>query len=186
MNADKELRLSTCLSECFTEISGEEPFCSFYKKIRSLFDSKGQLVELRSNYSSGLAWPRNAGVYVIWELNKKEVLYIGMTGKFDKSGNLQVGSGLSGRSARTVPYCFSMNGPFADHFEFNAKTNNPEKIKKVEIGERYNKRVPLKDLYIDCFIVSREGRVAPSFLEATLLQLHLEQFNCLPVANNAF
>ena len=127
-------------------------------------------------------------MYVVWKtIDQKvdEVLYIGMTGRFTGEGAINPNAWLSKRQMRWHPYCFTKEGPYENHFEFGPKFS-VDKIKLQEPQDRYESREHYSNLRIDCFVFSFASKAAPAALESMFLQMYLEQFQRLPVANNSF
>lgn len=115
-----------------------------------------------------------------------EIIYVGMTGKFDVNGKLSQETSLKKRVYRTIPYNFTRNKTGLDYFQYGANASTDAEIRKLAPGKRYKNCVELSDLLIDCFIVDRNGLDAPAFLEAAILQAYLLNYSKLPAANNAF
>lgn len=173
--SDKNLRLLEVLRTCLQAPFGAAPFDDLYQRLSETFDS--QAISLEADVARNLKWPKNAGVYAVWEREPNgKLLYVGMTGKFTTLGQLSPKQGLHDRKARWDPYRFQES---LFEFGFIKDKNDPN-------ARNYKYSKPLKTLRIDCFIVNREGIAAPAFLEAILLQAHLEQFKKLPQGNNAF
>lgn len=138
------------------------------------------------------AWPSGRGVYVVrWARASsflESILYIGMTGKLTKKeqGIESSGSGFAGRIDRYTPYCYSSTGRFSDHFEFGPMAAG-DSVLELPRERRYEHHVPLSETITDCFLLHGvEREVAPSFLEAILLQMYFRQMATLPAGNNAF
>ena len=93
-------------------------------------------------------------------------------------------NGFRSRATRYHPYSFTREGTYKDYFEF-APLHSLSQIKQAPPEDRYAEHVPIKDLSIDCFVLGRESRIAPAFLEALLLQYYIEFEGRLPMANNA-
>lgn len=158
---------------------------SFTQVISDLTGAKNvQLVRIAEERSAALAncWPKTPGVYVVSYLKNPEnqVLYIGMAGSVKADGNLNK-SLLSGRMQRWTPYSFSFK---QDHFSYSPIwKGSGRELRNVA---DYHYHVPLKQVVIDCFSVADHRSLAPSFLEALLLQKYLAEHGCLPPANRIF
>ena len=157
------------------------PFETYYKSAKDIFVSNGHFHELTSTTCKGLIWPKNHGVYVVWQIKPTvEVLYIGMTGKFSQAG-IMSGPGLNARTVRWTPYCFDMT---ANTFCFGPNPVNGQNSLKQQQKAGYRHRVSVSDIRIECFEYFTTHRMAPAFLEALLLQGYLMQHGKLPLANN--
>ena len=166
-------------------------FIASYKNLCDEFSKSNRLltVEGMGHSCSDLPWPDGVGVYVVRQ-NPDQVIYIGMTGKFKRESDGAAvlddnKNGFRSRATRYHPYSFTREGTYKDHFEF-APLHPLAEIKEAPPKERYAEHFPIKDLSIDCFVLGRESRIAPAFLEALLLQYYIEFEGRLPVANNAF
>lgn len=169
----------------------KQGFGEFYRNLIERFKGLGCYCLVKGQKVEDLIWPENFGVYVVRrgigdsDDNAREILYVGMTGKFKRDGLLPKNGGLKAREVRTSPYCFTNSGPYKDYFEFAPKVS-VEDLNKIQDADRYGERCKLVDLEIDCFLVERSGDNAPAFLEAFILQVYLKCFKKLPKANNAF
>ena len=95
-----------------------------------------------------------------------------------------MGSGsLRGRLHRWTPYSFQKEGPFVDCFEYGP--NFPvNELKKQGYPERYQKRVPIAEIKIECLSTGGiEKQVAPAFVETLLLANFVASLGYLPPAN---
>ena len=158
--------------------------CSLFKDI-SAFDS------IKGNTYKDLEWPKGVGVYAIWKISlniEEALIYIGMTGKINQQVNgeaklFDAENGFSKRALRYHPYSFTQKGSYKDYFEYEPK-HSLKTIKKAPLEDRYAVHVPLKDIKVDCFQIPERLKLAPSFLEALLLQSYFSSYNSLPIANN--
>lgn len=167
---------------------------SGYEKLVRVLAQAGRFQRIEATTALGVAaaWPSGYGVYVVRKARVESVLesilYVGMTGKLARKGQGIVlgGSGFAGRIDRYTPYCFTSEGPFCDHFEFGPRASG-DRVLELPAAGRYQHRFPLADIITDCFLLTGvEREVAPSFLEAILLQVYFRQTATLPVGNNAF
>ena len=153
-------------------------------------DQLGRYYQLNSRTVNGLQWPKDLGVYVVKMKRKPEnpcdeIVYVGMTGKFDNFGKLPQGLGLAKMVYRIIPYSFTAVKSGNDLFEFGPNADLKH-LMELSPNARYSNQINLADLTVDCFTVDRQGFDAPAFLEAAILQAYLLSFNRLPPANNAF
>jgi hypothetical protein len=187
IQSNPNLDLIDVVCKCRPEPTCTNRFKCFYEKFRSEMAKIDHYSKVCAEKVNELNWPQNFGVYAIWQTGPSDkLIYVGMTGKFSPDGRLGVTEGLSGRWQRTMPYCFTRTGDYANHFEFAPRAKSVKGLAKLQRDKRYDKRVPLDTLYIDCFIVNRKGLAAPAFLEAVILQFYLQSHGKLPEANNAF
>lgn len=161
--------------------------------IREFFQQAGRLHLLRGGQVwDANQWPQGFGVYLVWRVqpeNQRQLLYIGKAGKYrrvdEKEAELNGGT-LAHRLGRWTPYCFQREGPFANHFEYgpNAGVNQ---IQAMPHQDRYQQHVPAAQIEVECYCLSRwERYLAPSLLEALLLQGCMAENGYLPPANNEF
>ena len=161
--------------------------------IREFFQQAGHLHLLRGGQVwDANQWPQGFGVYLVWRVqpeNQRQLLYIGKAGKYrrvdEKEAELNGGT-LAHRLGRWTPYCFQREGPFANHFEYgpNAGVNQ---IQAMPHQDRYQQHVPAAQIEVECYCLSRwERYLAPSLLEALLLQGCMAENGYLPPANNEF
>ena len=166
-----------------------------YQSIVDFFTRANRFLRIaaETQIQVSLLWPDGVGVYVVRlkdpDSRWGSVLYVGMTGKIKKNrlGQLVAGgSGFQGRKERYTPYCYTSVGRYADHFEFGPNASG-DAVLELNLEERYQDRHPLNDIVTDCFILTGvETHIAPSFLEALLLQTFISQQRSLPPGNNAF
>ena len=179
--------LEVCLKQ------NELDFDNVYKSCCNIFNDNNALFSISGDKYEELEkqWPRGVGVYAVWRVsseNNDELLYIGMTGKIKKNFEsntklLEPENGFSKRALRYHPYSFTKNGPNKNHFEYGPKFPI-QKIKKVHPEKRYSSKIPLCNIRVDCFKISDHLKLAPSFLEALLLQEYFNKYNFLPKGNN--
>lgn len=128
-------------------------------------------------------WPKEAGVYVIRRAKSEgPAIYVGMVGRLGEKGRLVTKSGLNKRVYRWTPYFFDAKEKY---FRYGPRCSS-SKSKTEHLKAGYNSKIPFKDLEVDCLSINAKDRVAPAAIEAVLLQAHLEQFDCLPLANRQF
>lgn len=162
----------------------EFPFDSIFEITKKIYSSKGGFKSIRSSTCKSINWPKNPGVYVIRDIcgDGDQVIYIGMTGKFETNGNFKGKQGLSHRKTRWNPYRFDdLENMFQyrpNYERFESKNSAPK--------EGYEKNIDIDQIEIDCFIFERNEKLAPTFLESLLLQSYLLQYEKLPPANNSF
>jgi hypothetical protein len=111
-----------------------------------------------------------------------------MTGKMARGeeGVVPGGSGFAGRLGRHTPYAYTAKGTYCDHFEFGPNAAG-DKVLGLPPEGRYRHRFPLREIVTDCFLLTGiEREIAPSFLEAMLLQIYFRQMAALPLGNNEF
>jgi hypothetical protein len=160
----------------------DNPFETYYASAKSYFENRNMFYELSGEQSSGLDWPNNPGVYIVWhksEINTN-VLYIGMTGKFKNGEKMSANQGLKGRRNRWTPYRFTEMA-----FLYDPKYEKCESRNK-QPNNGYANSVAINEIRVDCFVYDTDCRMAPAFLEALLLQGYLMQYGGLPKANNEF
>jgi hypothetical protein len=101
-------------------------FIEYYNKLKSEFELNSNFTILIEN-NGPFDWPDSSGVYVIWEIlneNKKKLIYIGMTGKFQKKSNGELvfnKASFNSRVNRWTPYRFcehEKDGNMRHHFRF--------------------------------------------------------------------
>lgn len=152
-----------------------------FSGITELFNKENRLAIIEGGsyeeFKSG-PWPSSPGVYLIYQSEYPDPVYIGMTGKLKRGENekLEFNSGkLKDRFLRWTPYKFQRGGKFHDHWRCI-----PEKAKNSE----YLYNFPLSTIKVFC--LSMEGMectLSPSALEALLLQHFIEKQNTLPLGN---
>ncbi len=173
------------LLACTSAADGPESFVSAYSRITKYFAESSSYHPLQAAACDLLEWPKEPGVYVVIEKLNNTFIYVGMTGLFNTDGRCSRSQGLHHRPGRWTPYCFARDGAFANHFCYGPKYSTGED-KRLPPRSGYRCCIPIDQLRVDCFVFDREGRFAPSMLEALFLQLHLSAFGFLPPANNKF
>ena len=129
-------------------------------------------------------WPAAAGVYAV--KHEDDLVYIGKTGKVvpTREGSVQLNSGrLSGRLARSTPYCFQKKGAYAGFFEYgpNFSVND---LSKQDYESRYRVHIPISKIAVHCFILQDHAlKVPPAVVEALLLTYYMAKYGRLPHAN---
>jgi hypothetical protein len=162
----------------------QKSFPEFYKEIINWFKSKSKFKCIRSNTCKGLRWPSDSGVYVIKEIETGKPLYIGMTGYFSGEGKFSDKQGLDKRAARWNPYCFSKSGPNRNKFCYGPLYEKKES--RQNPPKDYREKLLIKEIEVDCLLVSKDERIAPAFIESLLLQVFLAYYGKLPKGNNKF
>lgn len=162
----------------------DDLFDRSFNDLKKRFSEQGDFVLVRGESYSECNWPKGVGVYVI-RIQQRPLsclIYIGMTGKVNTDGGLGTAQTFANRAARYTPYWFDRE---KNLFCFNPKA---PKSKDLDSSD-YNDSIELKYLEVDCFIC-RPGvghsLLAPSYLEAFLLQAFLMQTGRLPKANRSF
>lgn len=186
MTAQSSDELAQILA-CLVPMDYAKPFATGYGQLQSCFESLSpkRFARLLSDECRLLPWPKEPGVYVVAERESGSTVYIGKTGLFSTDGCCSSVQGLSHRQQRWTPYCFAESGQFKNCFQYGPLYNKGESRRNPpEAGYRVS--VPISHLHIDCFICARAGLVAPAFIEALLLQLHLLEYGSLPPGNNKF
>lgn len=178
---------STVISSLFSIPIGSSHFSTILARARSTFTTTGQHLSY-TNLTSSTNFPKFPGVYVIHyqdPINKDsvdEVVYIGCAGKIGRNSNLN-GRTIGGRFKNgTVPYHFNYQQQI---WEFHPKASNPNALRKLPPAQRYRSSLPLAQIWVEVFIFSPAGKFAPSVLESLLLQMFVEHYTKLPLANNA-
>jgi hypothetical protein len=112
-----------------------------------------------------------------------------MTGQFGHANGVaslfEDPKGFLKRAGRYHPYSFTRKGPFSEHFAFDPLFPL-SKIGAAPPEARYNRRLPISSLSIDCFETKPAHKIAPAFLEALILQQYISSEGRLPEANNKF
>lgn len=170
-------------------------FYNFYNDLKSEFEKNSEFSCIRADKNQ-FHWPDSSGVYVIWENTsdiKKKLIYIGMTGKFQKniSGQLTFNnSSFKSRLGRWTPYRFcesDKDGIMKHHFRYNpkeSKTSLQGQIKYMQ--DAYEFSIPYGNLEIHCFHVNSNHKdYTPVFIESLLLTKYLKITGDLPPANNS-
>jgi hypothetical protein len=178
------------LGAVFDEVAGHD----WYDRTVAIFKNAKRFHAVHADTRTALAklLPRGVGAYVVRDLriqpNSASIIYIGMVGTLKMEGGIlgPTGGGFPARLQRNTPYCYSSEGPYANHFEFGP-TAVGDAITRVRPEDRYESRYPLSQIVTDCFVLTdNEQTVAPAFLEAFLLQRYLSLKGQLPPANQAF
>ena len=168
-------------------------FLEFYSALRECFGACGAYHSVEADKCKDLAWPKGQGVYAVWlkqgSRDPCSLIYVGMTGKFGHKDGVAFlpdkPKGFRKRAERFHPYCFTQKGPLADHFEFDPLLPLKE-IQKAPLEARYNRRLPISELSIHCFVAEPEFTIAPAFIESLILQHYISSGGRLPEANNKF
>jgi hypothetical protein len=162
----------------------KKSFSQTYQDLTTWFKNKRRFKTLRASTCKGLLWPKDPGAYVIKEIKKKKILYIGMTGSFSNDGQMKGKQGLHTRPHRWNPYCFSETEPDSNKFCYGPVFETGER--KIDRPSDYKKKIPIHEIEVDCFIVSKSERISPAFIESLLLQAFLADNGFLPEGNNKF
>jgi hypothetical protein len=168
-------------------------FRDFYGELRRCFEAVDCFHVVEAGKCKELPWPKGQGVYAVWlkqgDRDARSLVYVGMTGKFGHENGVALlpdkPKGFRDRADRYHPYCFTKKGPFSDNFEFNPLFPF-SKIRKAPLETRYNRRLPISSLSIDCFETKPAHKIAPAFVEALILQQYISSEGRLPEANNKF
>lgn len=164
-----------------------------YKNISSLFQERFIIHPCES--TKKVIWPKGFGVYVVWEVygEDKELIYVGLTGKFKKTktGGYVINSGrFSNRKNRWTPYFFQETNVTGSEFEFKYGpkfTNSAMQLKSKYEIDAYSNSINYSKLRLDFFLFSENVHenhgYTPSLLEAQLLTWYLIENNALPPAN---
>lgn len=170
-------------------------FNEFYNNIKSKFEETSDFICLNGKNES-FTWPNSSGVYVIWEINnenQKKLIYIGMTGKFQKNSKGSLifnNSSFKSRTNRWTPYRFCENerdNEMKFHFRFapkESKTSLQGQIKHEK--DAYKFAIPYTKIEIHCFKINENhSEYSPILLESLLLTKYLKANGELPTANNS-
>ena len=168
-------------------------FRDFYGELRRCFEAVDCFHIVEAEKCKALPWPKGQGVYAVWlkqgDRDARSLVYVGMTGKFGHKDGVAFlpdkPKGFRKRAERFHPYCFTQKGPFTDHFEFDPLLPLKE-IQKAPLEARYNRRLPISELSIHCFVAEPEFTIAPAFIESLILQHYISSEGRLPEANNKF
>jgi hypothetical protein len=158
-----------------------EKICQFFSINQRLITVSGEKCLLANN------WPKGSGVYVVrykQTTSLNGIIYIGKCGKIKQSGDKCVKnkSTFSDRILRWTPYCFQNSGKWENCFEFIPNFGSNKKL--IGFDEMYQKRIPLKDIDIDCFLTNDiEDNISPTLLETIMLQYYFKEKAALPPAN---
>lgn len=171
-----------------------EKFEEYYDKIVSEFQTDNLLVEIEGDNDQRINWPKEgSGVYVVWEKSEsqnKNILYVGMTGKFKRETNELVFKNrtFKERTARWTPYRFrdgqKDSKPYA--FGYGPKLSNVNSQSKIKYDDdAYREYVTYNNLVIHCFTINADHqKYSPALLEAEMLTKYLKDKGNLPPANN--
>lgn len=167
-------------------------FLNFYQELKSFFGNT--CIELKGTNSS-FNWPNGSGVYVVWEKKpdaSKNLIYIGMTGKFSRRNEIIEfnGNQFSSRISRWTPYRFCESIKDGDNrytFRYGPVYSNvSEQGEHKYDPNAYQHNIPYRNLHIDCFIINKDHpTLTPASLEAILLTKYLKEYGNLPPANNS-
>ncbi len=168
-------------------------FRDFYGELRRCFEAVDCFHIVEAGKCKELPWPKGQGVYAVWlkqgDRDARSLVYVGMTGQFGHADGVaslpEDPKGFRKRAGRTHPYCFTRKGPFSDNFEFDPLFPL-SKIGAAPPEARYNRRLPISNLSIDCFETKPAHKIAPAFVEALILQQYISSEGRLPEANNKF
>ena len=164
-----------------------------YKNISSVFQER--FITHSCESTTKVVWPKGFGVYVVWEVSgeDKELIYVGLTGKFKKTktGGYAINSGrFSNRKNRWTPYFFQESNVVGSEFVFRygpKYTNSALQLKNKNELDAYSNSINYSKLRVDFFLFSENVRenhgYTPSLLEAQLLTWYLIENNALPPAN---
>ncbi|MBP9847894.1 MAG: hypothetical protein KBC58_00495 [Flavobacterium sp.] len=170
-------------------------FNEFYNNLKSKFEETSDFSCLIGKNESFI-WPDSSGVYVIWENiieNQKKLIYIGMTGKFQKNSNdllIFNNSSFKSRTNRWTPYRFcetTKDNDMKFHFRFGpkeSKTSLQGQIKHEK--DAYKFAIPYTKIEIHCFNINdNHSEYSPILFESLLLTKYLKIKGELPPANNS-
>lgn len=182
---DTQWQLGLKSNEVFTNILNE----SFYNELQVTMTADNRFVSLVGLGAwNPLNWPNGPGVYAVWKSKgntNKELLYVGMCGKYYNNGALN-GGNLPARLTRWHPYCFQTLGAFVNHFEY-APLASVNQLPNLPHTIRYGQHIPANEITVDCFKLNGlTRRLAPVLLESLILQNYLFIKGILPPANNQF
>lgn len=174
----------------------KENFIKTYNHYKQEFEASNYFQNLVCKKNKKLIWPKTYGVYTIWKTNSdssRNLLYIGMTGKFKRNdqGIVELNGGsFTERSRRWTPYrfCQSKNdGNFKYTFRFGPKYKNVDIQGKHKYDEdAYSYAVPYNKLVIHCFTIpSDHPKFTGTYIESALLTSYLKDTGTLPPANNS-
>jgi hypothetical protein len=170
---------------------GRSSFNDFYGDLRHCFEAVDCFHIVEADKCKDLPWPKGQGVYAVWlkhgDQDARSLVYVGMTGKFGHVNGVaslpETPNGFRKRAERTHPYCFTKKGPFSDSFEFDPLFPLKQ-IGKAPPETRYNRRLPISNLSIDCFVTEPAHKIAPAFVEALILQQYISSEGRLPEAKS--
>jgi hypothetical protein len=170
-------------------------FNEYYNNLKSKFEET-------SNFSCLIGknecfnWPDSSGVYVVWEtLNQKDkkIIYIGMTGKFQKNSEGKIifnNASFKSRTKRWTPYLFCENTNDNDmkhYFRYGPKESKTSIQGQIRYNEdAYKFSIPYSEIEIHCFHMNSEHpEYTPLLFESLLLTKFLKIYGVLPPANNS-
>ncbi|MHA8100720.1 hypothetical protein PQG46_02675 [Aquirufa nivalisilvae] len=171
-------------------------FTEFYNDLRVSFQKENSFFELNGS-NQKISWPKGSGVYVVWKYNTndaKNLLYVGMTGKFSRNKNGKIDfnkAQLKSRVNRWTPYRFAENekdSKYKYFFRYGPKLSSTNDQKNIMFdNDAYKNNVPYSDIIVHCFIISESHEeFSPTLLESLILNKYLKLFNNdLPPANNS-
>lgn len=170
-------------------------FNKFYNALKSKFEETSNFCCLIGKNESFI-WPDSSGVYVVWEIlneNEKQLIYIGMTGKFQKNSEGKLvfnNASFKSRAKRWTPYRFcetERDNEMKFHFRFapkESKTSIQGQIKHEK--DAYKFAIPFTKIEIHCFHINLEHpEYTPVLFESLLLTKFLKSNGVLPPANNS-
>jgi regulatory protein YycI of two-component signal transduction system YycFG len=171
-------------------------FTEFYNELKKGFINDNSFVELIGK-NQKINWPKGSGVYVVWknDINDaKNLLYVGMTGKFSRTKNGKIDfnkAQLKSRVNRWTPYRFAeseKDSKFKYFFRYGPKLSSTNEQKNIMFdNDAYKESVSYSELILHCFLVSENHKeYSPTLLESLILNKYLKLFNNdLPPANNS-
>lgn len=170
-------------------------FYELYNNLKSEFENTSNFSCLNGNNES-FKWPASSGVYVVWKTtnkNDKQLIYIGMTGKFIKKSDGSItfkNKSFDSRKNRYTPYRFCESKKDHNkryHFKYEPKESNTNKQAKIKYSEdAYKFSIPYTEIEIHCFHINSEHpEYTPVLLESLLLTKYLKTYGRLPPANKS-
>lgn len=171
-----------------------DDFRKFYEALVDEFKTHRLFKEIIGDNKTSFNWPAGSGVYVIWNNTgiEKNVIYVGMTGKFSRNSEGKVvfkGKQFKDRMLRWTPYRFcesKKDGEFQFSFRYGPKFSEVTRqgSSKYE-ADAYKTNIPYKELIIHCFIINEKNEFyTPASLESIILTKYLKCYKDLPPANN--
>ena len=173
----------------------KEQFIKEYNSLVEEFKSKLTFTKIDCE-KYRIKWPPKSGVYVVWKDNEnsfKNLIYVGMTGKFKrdkKTRRVIFNKGaFNKREYRYTPYRFcesKKDGEKQFSFRYIPKGKNSKEQSKIKYEkEAYEKTIRYSRLIIHCFHVSESHKdYTPELLEKEILTKYLKSSGELPDANN--
>lgn len=163
---------------------------SLLKEISTWHESA---IKITYGKKAKIEWPCDYGVYTLWKgsISSKNLLYVGLTGKYirDDLGKVSLGGGnFSKRKNRYTPYRFCESqhdhSCFKYSFRYGPRYKGQEQdAKKYEV-DAYQNSVSYNDLIILTINTSKLKDYSPSLLESLILTRYLFSIGDLPPANN--